>query len=150
MPVNAYECMFILDTSRTSTNMEEVKGQVHATLEKYGAEILASRPWSEKNEGKLDSRLAYPIKGQKKGTYYLTFFKVDSHKLHEIELDFRLSESILRHMVLNVDPKWEEEMAGVAKDEHRSCLAALREDIGGGDMDFGGMGMGGGRREYKD
>ncbi len=148
MPVNSYECMFILDSAKTATGMEDVKGQLHATIEKYGAQILASRPWSEKNEGKLDSRLSYPVKGQKKGTYYLTYFKADSLKLLEMEHDFRLNETILRHMVLNVDPKWETELLAVAQDEHRSSLQSLREDAnadaGLEGIDMGGMGMGGG------
>lgn len=128
MPVNSYEVLFILDSSKTSTGMEEVKGQLHATLDKYGAELVASRPWSEKNEGKLESRLAYPVKGHKKGTYYLTYFKADSQKLTDMEHDFKLNEYILRHMVIAIDPKWDEEMSAVAKDDHRSCLQALRED----------------------
>ncbi|QVL32505.1 30S ribosomal protein S6 [Telmatocola sphagniphila] len=149
MPVNSYECMFILDSTKTATGMEDVKSQLHVTLEKYGAQILASRPWSEKNEGKLDSRLAYPVKGHKKGTYYLAYFKADAAKLHEIEHDFRLNETILRHMVLNVDPKWETELLAVAQDEHRSSLQSLREDANVDaaleGIDMGGMG--GGRRD---
>jgi small subunit ribosomal protein S6 len=148
MPINSYECMFILDSTKTATGMEEVKTQIHGTLEKYGAEILASRPWSEKNEGKLDSRLAYPIDGHKKGTFYLTFFKADATKISEMEHDFRLSEVVLRHMVLNVHPKWEPEMLAVCQDEHKTCMPALRDDVDVSDLEMGGM-MGG-RRDYRD
>ena len=112
MAVNHYECLFLLDSTKTSGNMDTAKTQLHAVLEKYGAEILVSRPWD-------DRRLAYPIKGHKKGQYYLIFFKADSLKITDMEHDFRLSELILRHMVSNIDPKWLNELLEVAQDSHR-------------------------------
>ena len=66
MPVNSYECLFLLDPTKTATDLDGVRTQLHHTLEKYGAEILASRKWD-------DRKLAYPIKGHKKGLYYLTY-----------------------------------------------------------------------------
>jgi small subunit ribosomal protein S6 len=121
MPVTHYECLFLIDTTKTSGNVDTAKAQLHATLEKYGAEILASRPWD-------DRRLAYPIKGHKKGLYYLTFFKADSLKITEMEHDFRLSELVLRHLVSHIDPKWAAEMLEVAKDDHRQAYQAMREE----------------------
>jgi len=121
MPVNAYECLFLLDPTKTASDMDGVKGQLHATLEKYGSEILASRKWD-------DRKLAYPIKGQKKGVYHLIFFKVESRKVSEIEHDFRLSEAIMRHLVSAIDPKWYEEMFAVARDDHRFALQVMHEE----------------------
>src|SRR5260370_33262914 len=112
MSVQHYEVIFLLYSTKTSGNIDGAKAQLHATLEKYGAEILASRPWD-------DRRLAYPIKGQKKGLYYLTFFKANSLKITEMEHDFRLSEIILRHLVSHIDPKWLTEMLEVANADHR-------------------------------
>lgn len=121
MPVTHYECLFLLDTAKAAGNVDNAKAQLHATLEKYGAEILASRPWD-------DRRLAYPIKGHKKGLYFLIFFKADSLKITEMEHDFRLSELVLRHMVSHIDPKWVTEMLEVAKDDHRQAYQAMREE----------------------
>src|SRR2546430_5824361 len=36
-----------------------------------------------------DRKLAYPIRGHKKGVYHLTYFKADSRKMSEIDHDFR-------------------------------------------------------------
>ena len=121
MPVNSYECLFLLDPTKTASDMDGVKGQLHGTLEKHGAEILASRKWD-------DRKLAYPIKGHKKGVYYLTYFKAESKRISELEHDFRLSEVILRHMVSAIDPKWDEEMLAVARDDHRSALQLMHEE----------------------
>jgi small subunit ribosomal protein S6 len=121
MPVNSYECLFLLDPTKTGTDMDGVKAQLHATLEKYGAQILASRKWD-------DRKLAYPIKGHKKGYYHLAYFKADSKKLSEMDHDFRLNEVILRHMVTVIDPKWDEEMFAVAKDDHRFALQLMHDE----------------------
>ena len=120
MPVNSYEVLFLLDPTKTA-DLEAVKTQLHGMLEKYGAEILASRKWD-------DRKLAYPIKGQKKGVYYLTYFKAESKRMSELEHDFRLNDLILRHMVSAIDPKWDEEMLAVARDDHRSALQLMHEE----------------------
>ena len=60
-------------------------------------------------------KLAYPIKGHKKGIYHLAYFKADSLKITEIDHDLRLNEVVLRHMISAIDPKWEEEMLAVAQ-----------------------------------
>lgn len=121
MPVNSYEILVLLDPTKVTTDVEAAKAQLHATLEKYGAQIIVSRKWD-------DRKLAYPIDGHKKGLYYLIFFKADSLKLKEIELDFRLSELVLRHMTTVVDPKWEEDLLAVAKDETKFGLQLLMDD----------------------
>jgi small subunit ribosomal protein S6 len=121
MPIANYECLFLLDSTKTSSNLDAAKSQLHAMLEKYGAEILASRPWD-------DRRLAYPIKGHKKGQYYLIAYKADSLKITEMEHDFRLCEIILRHLVSHIDPKWLNELLEVARDEHRQAYQAMREE----------------------
>ena len=47
MPAAVYECMFLLDTNKVSGDVPGAAAQLHAVLEKNGAEVLASRPWDE-------------------------------------------------------------------------------------------------------
>ena len=63
-----------------------------------GGEMLASRLWEER-------RLAYPIDGHRKGTYWLTYFKLDSTKLADLNRQCQLSDSIVRTLFLKVDPR---------------------------------------------
>lgn len=121
MPVASYECLFLLDPTKTATDADGVKAQLHTTLEKYGAQILASRKWD-------DRKLAYPIKGHKKGVYHLTYFKADTLKMIEVERDFRLNENILRHCLSRIDAKWDEDMLAVAKDEQRLALQIMHDE----------------------
>ncbi len=120
MPANVYECMFLLDTNKVAGDVPAAAAQIKQILERNHAEVLASRPWDER-------RLAYPIKGHKKGLYYLTYFKVEGKELKNIEHDLRLAELVLRHLVLHVDPKLVDIMLTLARDEHALALQAVRD-----------------------
>lgn len=98
MSVNTYEGMFLLDSTKVALNWEEAVQHVHDILTKYNAEIVASRQWDER-------RLAYPVNGHRKGTYLLTYFNVDGSQIRDIEADFRLSDLVLRDLILKVPVK---------------------------------------------
>lgn len=98
MPVNTYEGMFVLDSAKVAVSWDEAVKHVHDILAKHNAEVVASRQWDER-------RLAYPVDGHKKGTYFLAFFRVDGESIREIEADCKLSEVVLRDLILKVHPK---------------------------------------------
>ncbi|HEV3261527.1 MAG TPA: 30S ribosomal protein S6 [Gemmataceae bacterium] len=123
MANNTYECMFLLDTNKVAGDVPAAAQQLHGILERNHAEVLASRPWDER-------RLTYPIKGHKKGLFYLTYFRTEGKNLVNIERDCALNEMILRSMVLRIDPKIESTMLAVARDEHALALQAVTEDGG--------------------
>jgi len=121
MPANVYECMFLLDPNKVAGDVPAVAKQLHGLLERHQAEVLASRQWDER-------RLAYPIGSHKKGLYYLTYFRTEGKNLAPLEGDIRLNETILRHLVIKVDPKLESIMLQVARDEHALHLQSVTED----------------------
>jgi small subunit ribosomal protein S6 len=90
--------MFILDSGRYGRDPNAVSGQISKIVEEAGGEILVTRLWEER-------RLAYTIKGQRKGTYWLTYFRLAPESLSAVRQQFRLSDSILRMLLLKVDPK---------------------------------------------
>ena len=118
---NVYECMFILDTSKVAGDVPAADKQLRTLLERNKAEILVSRPWDER-------RLAYPIRNQKKGLYYLTYFSTTGDNLVGIERDCAFNEMILRMLVLRIDPKLVETMLSVAKGEHAVALHNIKEE----------------------
>ena len=128
MPRRMYEYLFLFDSGKTSGDVMAAVNALHATFEKHGAEILASRPWA-------DQRQAYQIGHQKKGLYYLIYCRCDSQKIHEIEGDLKLNEQLLRFLTVVIDPKWEEDMLAVAKDEHALALQLAHGGDGDGDYD---------------
>jgi small subunit ribosomal protein S6 len=140
MAANLYECMFLLDTNKVAGDVPTAVKQIHGILERNHAEILASRPWDER-------RLAYPVKGHKKGLYYLTYFRTEGKNLLNIERDVALNEMILRTLTLKIEPKLEETMLTIARDEHALALqvapeATAESEEGGGSPE----GEGGGPR----
>jgi small subunit ribosomal protein S6 len=63
-----------------------------------GGEILVSRLWAEQ-------RLAFPIKGHNKGTYWLAIFNLDTLKLKELNRACQLNDSLLRHLFTRLDAR---------------------------------------------
>lgn len=98
MAANVYEGMFILDSNRYGRDPEAVSGQVPAMIESLGGEVLVSRLWEER-------RLAYPIKGQRKGAYWLTYFRLEGDRLSELVHQCHINDDILRELFLKVEPR---------------------------------------------
>src|SRR3954454_8958560 len=90
--------MFLLDSSKVAVSWDESVKHVHDILSKHQSEIVAHRQWDER-------RLAYPVEGHKKGTYLLTYFKAEGEAVKEIVADCRLSDVIVRELILKVHPK---------------------------------------------
>ena len=98
MAENVYEGMFILDSNHYSRDPEATSGGVVELVEKNGGELLASRLWSEQ-------RLAYPINNQRKGTYWLTYFRMDTQRLTDLNRALRLNDSVLRSLIIKIEPR---------------------------------------------
>ncbi len=121
MAENFYEGMFILDSSRYAQDAGGVSGQVSAMIEAAGGEVLVSRLWEER-------RLAYPIDGHRKGTYWLSYFKLDGAKIAELERKCQLSQTIIRVLFLKVDPRIIDTLVEHAKTGHFRPQSADEED----------------------
>jgi small subunit ribosomal protein S6 len=98
LPANVYEALFILDSNRYSRDPAAVANQISEMITQSGGEVLANRLWEER-------RLAYPINGQRKGTYWLTYFRVGTDKLTGINRQCQLNENIVRFLFVRVDPR---------------------------------------------
>lgn len=98
MVANVYEGLFIFDSDLYAKGADEVSSQVASVVEQLGGEVLLSRLWDER-------KLAYPIKGHRRGTYWLAYFRIDPSAVKELSRQFQLSGSILRFLVLLVDPR---------------------------------------------
>ena len=109
MSENVYEGLFILNSELYARTPDEISGQMAVFIEKIGGEVLLSRLWDER-------RLAYPIKGFKRGTYWLTYFKIDPTKIKELTRQFQITDSILRFMFLKLDPRIVETVVEHAKE----------------------------------
>ena len=91
-----YEGMFLVDSSKAGADWDGIVAAIRKILEKAGAEIDSIRKWD-------DRRLAYEIKGKSRGTYILSYFRVDGGRIKDIEKAVRLSEKIMRVLILSAE-----------------------------------------------
>lgn len=126
-----YDCFFLFDSNKFNRDPGGVSAKVQKSIEDLGGEILASRLWEER-------KLAYPINGQTKGTYWISYFNLDTSKLVEFNRTCKLDDNILRHLVLKVDPRLVDTLVAhtLGKAEAPASIA-VSDDLGGDDVEEG-------------
>ena len=117
--INAYEGMFLFPQT-VAADLQGAADHILEILSKGGAELISLCKWDER-------RLAYDIKGNKRGVYFLTYFKCDALKLAAIERDARLSEKLLRSMIVRADHVTPEQMAAMEGRQQLADEIALRK-----------------------
>lgn len=110
MAERTYEGMFLLEANRYSRDQAGVTGRVSEMIEKCGGTVLVSRIWAEQ-------KLAYPIRGQRKGAYWLVYFKMDTSRLTELTRASQLNNDVMRDLVLAVDDRLADALVAHAKGE---------------------------------
>lgn len=80
------------DDARTQSVVE----RIHRLITERGGKLTKHETWGRK-------RLAYPIRNYKEGTYFLTQFQADAQTSREIEQALRVSEDVLRHILVKVE-----------------------------------------------
>lgn len=93
--MNQYEGMFLIDPT-FGASFENCEAEIKRLMERAEAELVFCKKWDER-------RLAYHINGRKRGVYVLTYFKAKPDKIVSLERDVKLSEDILRVLVLRAN-----------------------------------------------
>ncbi len=133
MATNQYEAMFLVGPL-AATEPEAGISLCRKFIESHGGQIQVIKKWDER-------KLSYEISGQKRGTYVIAFFKAEGAAVGAIERDVKLSEEILRVMILRADHINETEMAAVEPQPIQPREERTFDRWGGGG--FGGGGGGG-------
>ncbi len=116
--MNVYEGMFILDPTKYARDPETVTGQLNELVAEFGGSVLVSQLWDER-------KLAYPIKGQKKGSYWLIYFRMDGDNLVAFERQCELNENLLRRLILKIDPRLAEPLVQHAQGGDQAAKPAV-------------------------
>ena len=111
-----YEAMFLMSQS-VAADLGGAVEHIKEVIARGHGEIIAMRKWDER-------RLAYEIRGQKRGTYILCYFKAPNTMLSHIERDCNLSEKILRVMILRADHLTDDEVK--AQDGRAELMAEAK------------------------
>jgi small subunit ribosomal protein S6 len=95
---HVYEGLFIFDSGKYQRDPAGVVAKVTGLVERFQGTILASRLWE-------DRRLAYPIKGQRRGAYWLLYFKLSAGEVTHLNRELQIEDNLLRHLVLKIDAR---------------------------------------------
>lgn len=91
-----YEGLFLVDSAIAAADWQLVTDTINRILAKAEAEVVSFNKWDER-------KLSYDIGKVSRGTYILVYFNCDPLRIHEIERDVQLSETLLRVMILRTD-----------------------------------------------
>ena len=95
--MNKYELMFIIDPvledDKKEAVIETVKGIIVAAGEVADTDIWGLR------------KLAYPIQKKSEGYYVVMQFSADPELPKELDRRLRISDNVMRHIIINKDEK---------------------------------------------
>ncbi|MEM9409782.1 MAG: 30S ribosomal protein S6 [Planctomycetota bacterium] len=117
MADKVYESMFIFNANAYARNPAGAGNNIREIVESVGGELLASRMWNEQ-------KLAYPINGQRKGVYWLSYVKMDADVLPKFNRACKLNDIIIRHLVISVDPRLVDTLVAAANETKTAAPAA--------------------------
>jgi len=115
-----YEAMFIISQA-VAAELGSALDHIKEILSRGHAEIIAMKKWD-------DRRLAYEVKGQKRGVYILIYFKAAGVDIAHIERDCNLSEKVLRAMILRADHMTPDEMIALDGRKELEVEARMRAE----------------------
>jgi len=91
-----YELVVVLAPDLPEDGVTAGMERVQQAITSRGGEIVEVSSWGRR-------RLAYPIKRHLEGTYFLTQLKLDPGQVVEIENNLRISEEVIRHLIVRTD-----------------------------------------------
>jgi len=98
LQTQVYEGLFIFDSNKFARDQAALPAVVEEMISgTEGGEVLVSRLWEER-------RLAYPISGQRKGTYWLVYFRSNTAEITPLNRKCELQDGLLRHLVIKIHP----------------------------------------------
>lgn len=115
-----YEGLFILDANRLARDRQGLPAEVNGMIEAAGGEIEVSRLWEER-------RLAYPIKGHRKGAYWIAYFSLPTVKVAELTRSCELHDGILRQLFVRLPDALVEPIIEHAKGASTSAESEAEE-----------------------
>jgi small subunit ribosomal protein S6 len=97
--MRAYEMMFIIKPDVPEEGIAEIKEKLHKIIDDFGGEFVDEAiGWGKK-------RMAYKIEDYSEGIYSLWHFKGLSGTVQELDRVIKISDSLIRHIILRQDEK---------------------------------------------
>jgi small subunit ribosomal protein S6 len=93
-----YEVLYIVRADLEDEKVQEVVKRVNTLIEKSGGTTARTNLWGKR-------RLAYEVKHQSEGSYVLQDFEIAQERLPELEAALKISEEVLRHLIVRKPDK---------------------------------------------
>ena len=88
-----YELIYIINPDVAEDALEARVSGISQSITSRDGVIASVDRWGKR-------KLAYPLKHYLEGTYVLTKFKISPARLKEIESNLKISEEVLRHLLV--------------------------------------------------
>ena len=93
-----YEILYIVRADLDDDKVQDIIKRVNTLIEKAGGSLERTNVWGKR-------KLAYEVKHQKEGSYVLQDFKIGPDRVPELEAALKITEEVLRHLVVRKPDK---------------------------------------------
>jgi small subunit ribosomal protein S6 len=91
--VAAYELVYIISPEVSDEELPQVIEKMSQSVNTAGGSVVEVAQWGRK-------RMAYPIRRFAEGNYVFNRIELEPVKVKEIETNLRLSDEVLRHLMV--------------------------------------------------
>lgn len=91
-----YELMFIVKTAEESDGAKKIAKAYEKIITDGKGKIAETKDMGQR-------KLAYPIKKEINGFYYVVDFSANQDTIAELDRRFRIDEKVLRYMIIRLD-----------------------------------------------
>ncbi len=91
-----YEIMFIVKATQESADVKKTAENAKKILTAESANVTEFKELGEK-------KLAYPIKKETNGYYYVMQVEANKEAITEFDRKIKLDENVLRHLIIRLD-----------------------------------------------
>jgi len=93
-----YEILYIVRADLDDDKVQDIIKRVNTLIERAGGSLERTNVWGKR-------KLAYEVKHQKEGSYVLQDFKIGPDRVPELEAALKITEEVLRHLVVRKPDK---------------------------------------------
>jgi small subunit ribosomal protein S6 len=91
-----YELMLVLRPDTADDRVQQILDRTTRGIAATDGQIVKVSPWGRR-------RLAYPISGQREGSYFIVVFEAPSESIDELERSLNITEEVMRHLVTRIE-----------------------------------------------
>lgn len=93
-----YEVLYIVRADIDDDKVQDAVKRVNTLIQRSGGTSERTNLWGKR-------KLAYEVKHQKEGAYVLQDFKLDPDRVPELESSLKITEEVLRHLIVRKPEK---------------------------------------------